>query len=81
MQGVGARQVPQGAHVPQIARQFLVVERLGVPFGLTQDGGAAVCVQARDIKLMVGMPPGADPADAPGSMQCKSATISGMGFR
>ena len=47
-----------------MARQFLVVERLGVPFGLTQDGGAAVCVQARDIKLMVGMPPGADPADA-----------------
>ena len=64
MQDVGLRQAAQGAHMSQIAFQLLVVKGLGVPLGLAQDGGAAFLVQAHDIELMVGVPPGADPADA-----------------
>ncbi len=82
MDHVRAWESPQGTHVSQITLQFLVGEWLRMLFGLAENSGATLFVQSHDIKLMIGIPPGADPADPFGqdpSHACQAHPIAAHG--
>ena len=83
MDRVRAWESPQRTHMSQITLQFLIGEGLSVPFGLAENSGATLFVQSHDVKLMVGIPPGADPADPFGqdpSHACQAHPIAAHGL-